>query len=101
MSVANKKHQDILRPSLWGRGKGEGLACWCVEEQRRFASFINALVYFITKQWFARLVKNVYYQSYQQHVHYASVALCAFGISVRLSAFTSVLSPSLCAFYMQ
>jgi|GEM_PF-4157172 len=24
MSVANKKHQDILRPSLWGRGKGEG-----------------------------------------------------------------------------
>ena len=26
----------------------------------------------------------VYYQSYQQHVHYASVALCAFGTSVRL-----------------
>ena len=42
----------------------------------------------------------VYYQSYQQHVHYASVALCAFGTSVRLSAFTSVLSPSLCDFYM-
>ena len=43
----------------------------------------------------------VYYQSYQQHVHYGSVALCAFGTSVRLSAFTSVFSPSLCAFYMQ
>ena len=42
----------------------------------------------------------VYYQSYQQHVHYGSVALCAFGTSVRLSAFTSVFSPSLCAFYM-
>ena len=26
----------------------------------------------------------VYYQSYQQHVHYGSVALCAFGTSVRL-----------------
>ena len=26
----------------------------------------------------------VYYQSYQQYVHYASVALCAFGTSVRL-----------------
>ena len=25
MSVANKKHQDILRPSLWGRGWGRGL----------------------------------------------------------------------------
>ncbi len=36
------------------------------------------------------------FQSYQQHVHYASVALCAFGTSVILSAFTSVLSPSLC-----
>ena len=35
----------------------------------------------------------VYYQSYQQHVHYGSVALCAFGTSVRLSAFTSVFSP--------
>lgn len=42
----------------------------------------------------------VYYQSYQQHVHYGSVALCAFGTSVRLSAFTSVFSPSLCDFYM-
>ena len=42
----------------------------------------------------------VYYQSYQQHVHYASVALCAFGTSVILPAFTSVFSPSLCAFYM-
>ena len=29
----------------------------------------------------------VYYQSYQQHVHYASVALCAFGTSVRLSLY--------------
>ena len=27
----------------------------------------------------------VYYQSYQQHVHYGSVALCAFGTSVILS----------------
>ena len=42
----------------------------------------------------------VYYQSYQQHVHYASVALCAFGTSVILSAFTSVFSPSLCELYM-
>ena len=42
----------------------------------------------------------VYYQSYQQHVHYASVALCAFGTSVILSAFTSVFSHSLCDFYM-
>ena len=74
---------------------------WCVEKQRIFASFINTLVYFITKQWFARLVKNVYYQSYQQYVHYISVALCAFGTSVILSAFTSVFSPSLCDFYMQ
>ena len=42
----------------------------------------------------------IYYQSYQQNVHYISVALCAFGTSVRLSAFTSVFSPSLCDFYM-
>ena len=40
------------------------------------------------------------YQGNQQHVDYASVALCAFGTSVILSAFTSVFSPSLCAFYM-
>ena len=39
---------------------------------------------------------NVYYQSYQQHVHYISVALCAFGTSVRLSAFTSVPSVTPC-----
>ncbi len=26
MSVANIKHQDILRPSLWGRGWGRGLS---------------------------------------------------------------------------
>ena len=38
----------------------------------------------------------VYYQSYQQHVHYGSVALCAFGTSVRLSAFTSVPSVTPC-----
>ena len=38
----------------------------------------------------------VYYQSYRQHVNYGSVALCAFGTSVILSAFTSVFSPSLC-----
>ena len=43
----------------------------------------------------------VYYQSYQQYVHYGSVALCAFGTSVRLSAFTSVLSPlSVCLLYV-
>ena len=35
----------------------------------------------------------VYYQSYQQYVLYISVALCAFGTSVRLSTFTSVFSP--------
>ena len=40
------------------------------------------------------------YQGNQQHVDYASVALCAFGTSVILFAFTSVFSPSLCAFYM-
>ena len=59
-------------------------------------------VYFITKQWFARFLKNIYYQSYQQHVHYASVALCAFGTSVILSfmLFTSVFSHSLCDIYM-
>ena len=37
----------------------------------------------------------VYYQSYQQHVHYASVALCAFGTSVKLSA-SPPCSPPLC-----
>ena len=31
---------------------------WCVEEQRIFTSFINILVYFITKQWFARFLKT-------------------------------------------
>ncbi len=72
-----------------------------MEKQRSFASFINVFVYFITKLWFARLLKNFYYQSYQQHVHYGSIALCAFGTSVILSAFTSVFSLSLCAFYMQ
>ena len=66
---------------------------WCVEHQRIFACFINALVYFIPKQWYAKFIKNVYNQSYQQYVHYASVALCAFG--------TSVFSLSLSAFYMQ
>ena len=40
---------------------------WCVEHQWIFASF-----------------KDVYYQSFQQHVHYGSVALCAFGNSVIL-----------------
>ena len=29
-----------------------------MEEQRIFASVINALVYFITKQWFARFLKT-------------------------------------------
>ena len=38
----------------------------------------------------------VYYQSYQQYVRYASVALYAFGTSVRLSAFTSVPSVTPC-----
>ena len=42
--------------------------CWCVEHQRIFASY-----------------KDVYYQSFQQHLHYGSVALCAFGSSVILS----------------
>ena len=37
----------------------------------------------------------IYYQSYQQHVHYASVALCAFGTSVILSA-SPPCSPPLC-----
>ena len=50
------------------------------------------------KPYHSKILKtHVYYQSYQQHVHYGSVALCAFGTSVRLSAFTSVFSPSLCA----
>ena len=30
MSVAKKKHQDILRPSLWGRGWASRLFCWLV-----------------------------------------------------------------------
>ena len=29
MSVANKKHQDILRPSLWGRGQSFVLLVSC------------------------------------------------------------------------
>ena len=29
---------------------------WCVKQQRIFASFINPLVYFILKQWFARFI---------------------------------------------
>ena len=33
---------------------------WCVEEQRIFASFINILVYFIPKQWFARFLKTFF-----------------------------------------
>ena len=31
---------------------------WYVEEQRIFASFINALVYLIPKQWLARFLKT-------------------------------------------
>ena len=46
------------------------------------------------------LLNTIYYQSYQQHVHYGSVALCAFGTSVILSAFTSVFSLALCDVYM-
>ena len=74
---------------------------WCMEKQRIFAHFINTLVYPITKQWFARLLKNVYYQSYQQHVHYGSVALCAFGTSVIFSLcfHLSVLPLSVCLLY--
>ena len=67
---------------------------WCVEHQRIFACFINALVYFIPKQWYAKFIKNVYNQSYQQYVHYASVALCAFGTSV------FSLSLSVCLLYV-
>ena len=70
----------------------------------RNRGYLRVLLMFLStslqSSGFTRFLKNVYYQSYQQHVHYASVALCAFGTSVRLSAFTSVLSPSLCAFYM-
>ena len=37
------------------------------------------------KPYHSKILKtHVYYQSYQQHVHYGSVALCAFGTSVRL-----------------
>ena len=44
----------------------------------------------------------VYYQSYQQHVHYASVALCAFGTSVILSLcfHLRVLPLSVCLLYV-
>ena len=44
---------------------------------------------------------NVYYQSYQQHVYYTSVALCAFGTSVRLFCFhLRVLPLSVCLLYV-
>ena len=70
----------------------------------RNRGYLRVLLMFLStslqSSGFTRFLKNVYYQSYQQHVHYASVALCAFGTSVILSAFTSVFSPSLCAFYM-
>ena len=43
----------------------------------------------------------VYYQSYQQHVHYGSVALCAFGTSVILSFMLSPpCSPPLCVTFI-
>ena len=44
----------------------------------------------------------VYYQSYQQHVHYGSVALCAFGTSVILSLcfHLRALSLSVCLLYV-
>ena len=44
----------------------------------------------------------VYNQSYQQHVHYASVALCAFGTSVRLSLYFHLraLPLSVCLLYV-
>ena len=44
----------------------------------------------------------VYYQSYQQHVHYGSVALCAFGTSVILSLLfhLRVLPLSVCLLYV-
>ena len=72
-----------------------------MEKQRLFASFIYVFVYFITKQWFARFLKNVYYQSYQQHVHYGSIALCAFGTSVILSFMLSPpCSPTLCVTFI-
>ena len=74
---------------------------WCVEKQRIFASFINTLVYFITKQWFARFLKNIYYQNYQQYVHYGSVALYAFGTSVILYFMLSPpCSPTLCVTFI-
>ena len=74
---------------------------WCVEEQRIFASSINTLLYFITKQCFARFLKTFFYQSFQQHIHYGSVALCAFGTSVRLSFMLSPpCSPTLCVTFI-
>ena len=44
---------------------------------------------------------HIYYQSYQQHVHYISVALCAFGTSVILSLcfHLRVLPFSVCLLY--
>ena len=43
-----------------------------------------------------------FYQSYQQHVHYTSVALCAFGTSVILSFMLSPpCSPTLCVTFFQ
>ena len=72
---------------------------YCHTEQRRTQRFYIAEI--VRHRGTVGAWRNRgYYQSYQQHVHYGSVALCAFGTSVRLSAFTSVLSPSLCAFYM-
>ena len=86
---------------LYSRNRQAQRHRWCVEKQRIFASFINVFFLFYYKAVFARFLKTFFYQSYQQYVHYGSVALCAFGTSVRLSAFTSVFSPSLCDFYMQ
>ena len=55
-----------------------------------------------TKQWFARSIKTFINQSFQQHVHYGSVALCAFGTSVILSLLfhLRVLPLSVCLLYV-
>ena len=45
---------------LYSRNRQAQRHRWCVEHQRIFASFINTLLYFIPKQWFARFLKTFF-----------------------------------------
>ena len=68
-----------------------------MEKQRIFASFINVFCLLHYKAFVLQDFLKRFFQSYLQHVHYASVALCAFGTSVILSFMLSPLcSPLRC-----